>query len=79
MNDFFSEHRHKIFVGICFFSVVYLLVHFFGFEEFKYTGLMDLIQESREHVFHIVPIMIAFMIYFILAWQDYKKNSNVRR
>lgn len=59
-------NRKKTWLSFAIISAVYIVGHDLIFKnELKFDNLKEFINESKQHVWHIIPVVIAFLVLFI--------------
>ncbi len=62
---FVPKRRKKTLIGLVAFGILYLIVHALVFDRsINYGSLKVFISESKEHVWHVLPLLLIFMAFF---------------
>ncbi len=57
-------------------GVIYLIGHDLIFsKELKFNGLKEFIAESKQHIWHVAPIVIAFFVLLTIDQMKKKKQK----
>ena len=60
-----SARRKRLYIVLFAFAALYLIVHYLIFDrEFTFTTFPAFIAEGREHVWHVAPLILIFLIFF---------------